>query len=153
MISKFGTRYRSLFQKWSPLLVGRCSSYNVCSQIQKPLDNREGPLPHLLGRPVFLNQKRFLPLEVIIVEHDGTRFYIEVHDKEAELAYTIRDGIMVIHHTRVPKELGGLGLGKTLAKAALDFAMMNGYFLDIRCAFVLDYLNKHMPHYARYLIQ
>ncbi|KAH8312951.1 hypothetical protein KR067_003625 [Drosophila pandora] len=142
-----------MVQNCSPLLVGRCTYYNVCSQTQKPLDNREGPLPHLLGRPVFLNQKRYLPLEVIIVVHEPNRFYIEVNDREAELAYTIRDGVMTIHHTTVPKELGGLGLGKTLAKAALDFAMMNAYFLDIRCAFVLDYLNKNLPHYARYLIQ
>ncbi|XP_017098136.2 uncharacterized protein [Drosophila bipectinata] len=153
MFSKFVTRYRSLLRNCSPLLTGRCTYYNVCSQIQKPFETREGPLPQLLGRPVFVNQKRFMPMEIIIVVHDDTRFYIDVHGKEAELSYRIKNGVMTIFHTRVPKELGGLGLGKNLAKAALDFAMSNAYFLDIRCGFVLDYLNKYKPHYARYLIQ
>lgn len=57
---------------------------------------------------------------------------------------------MEITHTKVPKELGGHGLGKILAKAALDFALLNGYFIRIKCAFVQHYIDKYEPQYAQW---
>ncbi|KAH8239159.1 hypothetical protein KR032_001379, partial [Drosophila birchii] len=72
--------------------------------------------------------------------------------RRAELLYELHDQVMTITHTRVPKELGGHGLGKILAKSALDFALLNGYFIRIRCAFVKHYIEKYQPHYAQYML-
>ncbi|KAH8296245.1 hypothetical protein KR054_003628, partial [Drosophila jambulina] len=70
----------------------------------------------------------------------------------AQLLFDLHEQVMTITHTKVPKELEGHGLGKILAKTALDYALLNGYFLRIKCAFVKHYIEKYEPQYAQYML-
>lgn len=56
----------------------------------------------------------------ITIKNDGEMFYIEMDNEKVILTYNIHDGIMEIKHTRVPKALGGHGLGKLVAKVFVD---------------------------------
>ncbi|EDW84889.2 uncharacterized protein Dwil_GK14364 [Drosophila willistoni] len=80
-------------------------------------------------------------------------FYIEIDGIRADLRYSVKDGTMIFWHTNVPEELGGQGVGKALAKVALDYALRNGLFLVIKCQFVQHYIDKYEPQYAKYLIR
>ncbi|KAH8280139.1 hypothetical protein KR018_010679, partial [Drosophila ironensis] len=73
--------------------------------------------------------------------------------KHSELVYKVYAGVMVIRRTLVHRKLRGQGVGQKLAKAALDYALLNGYFIVIECQFVRDYIHKYNPHYARYIIE
>lgn len=53
---------------------------------------------------------------IIKIMHEENRFFIEMNDQVADLKYSINDGVMEIKQTKVPKKLGGHGLGKLLAK-------------------------------------
>ncbi|XP_052844926.1 protein NATD1 isoform X1 [Drosophila gunungcola] len=88
----------------------------------------------------------------IVIRHTRDRFYTDIAGVRAELKYSIKDGVMTIHSTRVPKELGGQGIGKLLAKAALDYALLNGQFIVIKCRFVQHYIDKYEPQYAKYIL-
>ncbi|KAH8379865.1 hypothetical protein KR009_007700 [Drosophila setifemur] len=105
-----------------------------------------------LETPMVYEQERCLH-SVIQVEHDDSRFFINISGQEAELSYNVHEGVMNIIHTKVPKELSGKGLGKVLAKAALNFALLNGYFLVIKCHFVEAYIDKYEPRYSKYIIK
>ncbi|XP_017846393.1 protein NATD1 [Drosophila busckii] len=89
---------------------------------------------------------------VLTIKNDGRFFYIETEGLRAELEYFIEDGIMEIRHTRVPNKLGGHGLGKLLAKTALDFAVQNKLFLTINCKFVKVFVNDNEPQYLKYIL-
>ncbi|KAH8322694.1 hypothetical protein KR059_003296 [Drosophila kikkawai] len=71
---------------------------------------------------------------------------------QAVLLFSIHKQVMTIWSTQVPEELSGRGLGKLLAKSALDFALLNGYFLNVKCGFVKHYIEKYHPQYAQYML-
>ncbi|XP_001352359.4 protein NATD1 [Drosophila pseudoobscura] len=96
--------------------------------------------------------ERFMSMKISI-QQDQERFFIHLHGMKAELGYFIRDGVMHIDHTKVPKELGGHGIGKLLAKAALEYALRNGLFIIIHCDFVKNYVEKYEPHYSKYILK
>ncbi|XP_026840216.1 protein NATD1 [Drosophila persimilis] len=96
--------------------------------------------------------ERFMGMKISI-QQDQERFFIHLHGMKAELGYFIRDGVMHIDHTKVPKELGGHGIGKLLAKAALEYALRNGLFIIIHCDFVKNYVEKYEPHYSKYILK
>lgn len=56
----------------------------------------------------------------ITIKNDGEKFFIEMDNEKVVLTYTINNDIMEIKHTRVPKALGGHGLGKLVAKVFID---------------------------------
>ncbi|BFF88959.1 protein NATD1 [Drosophila madeirensis] len=89
----------------------------------------------------------------ISIQQDQDSFFINLDGMKAELGYFIRDGVMHIDHTKVPKELGGHGIGKLLAKAALEYALLNGLFIIIHCDFVKHYVEKHEPQYSKYILK
>ena len=72
------------------------------------------------------------------------RFEIHIEGRVAFLTYEERDDEIVLLHTEVPKELGGRGLGGTLAKEALQWARaQHGKRLVVLCPFLREYMHKH----------
>ncbi|XP_030382485.1 protein NATD1 [Scaptodrosophila lebanonensis] len=90
---------------------------------------------------------------VIVIQQDRRRFFAEINGVTATLSYRVNNGVMTILHTVVPEELSGRGIGRILAKAALDFALSNNLFLIIKCTFVENYIFKYEPHYAKYMLR
>ncbi|XP_064556172.1 uncharacterized protein LOC135440770 [Drosophila montana] len=89
---------------------------------------------------------------IIKIMHEENRFFIEMNDKVADLKYTIKDGVMEIKQTKVPKKLGGHGLGKLLAKVALEYAVQHDLILKISCSFVQFYIEQYEPRYLKYIL-
>ncbi|KAH8358959.1 hypothetical protein KR093_003576, partial [Drosophila rubida] len=70
----------------------------------------------------------------------------------AQLKYDIDDGVMHIKHTGVPRALSGHGIGKLLAKAALDYGVQRGLIIKISCGFVKNYVDDYEPQFLKYII-
>jgi predicted GNAT family acetyltransferase len=51
------------------------------------------------------------------------------------------------HHTEVPKELEGRGIGSALVRGLLEIARAQGLKVQAVCPFVKAYLDRH-PEYA-----
>jgi len=76
------------------------------------------------------------------------RFELEVDGHLAFIAYG-RDGKTVdMRHTEVPKELGGRGVGGTLAQGALDLVAAAGGKVVPSCPFIAKYIDKNEKYKA-----
>lgn len=74
------------------------------------------------------------------------QFELIVDGYTALAAYRLRDGIITFTHTEVPKELGGRGIGSTLAKEALNQVRERGLKVVPLCPFIKAYIDKN-PEY------
>lgn len=81
---------------------------------------------------------------------------MRVHNNEAENRYEIEeDGVtafaayrtegdnIVFHHTVVPEELGGRGVGSALVGGALEDVRAQGRKVVPLCSFVRHYIERH----------
>lgn len=75
------------------------------------------------------------------------QFEITIDGHTGFLQYARSDRRLELIHTEVPPELGGRGLGGTLAKAALDYAREQGLAVTPTCPFVRKFVERH-PEYA-----
>ena len=75
------------------------------------------------------------------------RFEIEQDGQVASLEYSMTGNVLALIHTEVPDKLRGLGLATTLAENALRFARENNLKVDVICALVQEYIDKH-PEYS-----
>lgn len=74
------------------------------------------------------------------VQHDieNENFFIDIDASRAFLSYNKIDKILVMEHTEVPPQLGGKGLGKSLAKVCLT---VNGFaFVVLAPVHLLTYI-------------
>jgi len=86
----------------------------------------------------------FMPDVTVHHNAEAHRFEINVDGHVAFLTYEERKDEIVLLHTEVPKELGGRGLGGTLAKEALRWSRaQSGKRLVVLCPFVGEYMRKH----------
>jgi predicted GNAT family acetyltransferase len=79
------------------------------------------------------------------ISHDqnAKRFTTEVDGHQAELDYTLADGVMTITHTRVPREIGGRGVAAELMRAALKVAAEHGWSIDPACSYAAAYMRRN----------
>jgi predicted GNAT family acetyltransferase len=82
-------------------------------------------------------------MSTISHDQDGNRFITEVDGHQAELDYTVADGVMTITHTRVPREIGGRGIAAELMRAALQVAAQRGLSINPACSYAAAYMRKH----------
>jgi uncharacterized protein len=75
------------------------------------------------------------------------RFEARVAGNVAYLDYRLEPGEIVLLHTEVPAAMREFGVGKKLARAALDFARHEGLRVNPGCPFVASYIRRH-PEYA-----
>lgn len=85
--------------------------------------------------------------EIKITREDGEtggRYITSVNGHEAEMTYS-RAGTsrIIIDHTGVPKELGGLGVGKALVFRAVEDARKEGFKIIPLCPFAKAQIEKN----------
>lgn len=86
----------------------------------------------------------------VVNNESARRFEITVDGHTGFLQYARTAERINLLHTEVPPELGGRGIGATLAKAALDYARQARLEVVATCPFVKKYLERH-PEYAELL--
>jgi predicted GNAT family acetyltransferase len=72
-----------------------------------------------------------------------TRYELDVDGHLAVAVYTLAPGVITFVHTEVPKELGGRGVGTTLARGALEDVRRQGLKVVVRCSFIKAFMAKH----------
>ena len=74
---------------------------------------------------------------------DTQRFETTNDGHTAYLSYAIIDNnTLNYHHTFVPPQLGGRGVGTALVKYAVQYANQNNKTIIPSCSFVAHYINK-----------
>ncbi|AKC85469.1 GNAT family N-acetyltransferase [Pseudoxanthomonas suwonensis] len=83
------------------------------------------------------------------IQHDAgrQRFHLRLEGHEAELAYHLQGGALVIDHTGVPQAIGGRGLAGRLVQAAFDHARAQGWRVVPACSYARGWVARH-PQYA-----
>lgn len=83
----------------------------------------------------------------MVINNESERRYESTIDGHVAFAeYRVHDGVITFHHTLVPKELEGKGVGSALAKAALEGARASGLSVVPECSFIRAYIGRH-PEY------
>ena len=79
------------------------------------------------------------------VQHqpEKERFFAPLEGGEAELAYLRSGEVLDLHHTYVPSESRGGGVGAALVRAAFDHARREGLRIRPTCPFVRSWLDDH----------
>ena len=83
------------------------------------------------------------------VEHEAesSRFIMRRDGHLAVLEYQLFSDKVVFTHTEVPRELEGLGVGGSLARAGLEWARAHELRVVPICPFVAAYIGRH-PEYV-----
>ena len=76
------------------------------------------------------------------------RFEVDTPEGVAHLRYIAKGDLLHLVHTEVPTALEGLGIGSSLAHAALEYAKGKALRVVPRCRFVKAYIDEH-PEYQR----
>ena len=84
----------------------------------------------------------------VLNNESARRFEVTIDGHTGFLRYAKSAGRIELLHTEVPPELGGRGVGGTLAKAALDYAQQTGLKVTPTCPFVKKYLERHDEYAA-----
>ncbi|HYM30517.1 MAG TPA: GNAT family N-acetyltransferase [Candidatus Cybelea sp.] len=71
------------------------------------------------------------------------RFELDVDGHIAFAEYRRTPGLITFVHTVVPPELGGRGVGTTLAQGALGLVRAEGLKVAAECPFIAGFLKKH----------
>ena len=82
----------------------------------------------------------------VIHNAETNRFEVRVGKLVAVLEYRIAGNVMTIHHTGVPAELEGQGIGSRLARASLEFAREHSLKVVPLCWFVDGYIRRHSEY-------
>ena len=74
----------------------------------------------------------------------GGRYVINLDGHEAEMTYSkAGDGIIIIDHTGVPRELGGRGVGQALVQRGVEDARSEGKKIVPLCPYAKAQIEKH----------
>jgi predicted GNAT family acetyltransferase len=71
------------------------------------------------------------------------RYELGVDGHVAFAEYRLAVGVITFIHTEVPKELGGKGVGSTLARGALEDVRTRGLKVVAQCPFIKAFMDKH----------
>ncbi len=74
---------------------------------------------------------------------DRHRYELEIDGHVAFAEYGLTAGVITFIHTEVPKELGGKGVGSTLARGALEDVRRRGLRVVAQCPFIKGFIDKH----------
>ena len=101
----------------------------------------------LASRPD-IGSQRLNAMQQYEIHHDpvARRFTTVVEGIEAEVNYHYDGDILVIHHTGVPRPIGGRGIASELVRAVFEFA--RGAALKVRpsCSYAAMWVEKHKQY-------
>ena len=89
----------------------------------------------------------------VTIDDERQRFEVTLDGRTAYLTFRRDEARLVLIHTEVPPELGGRGLGSTIARAALDYARSNDLTVVPECEFVRSFLERHPDEATRVRIE
>lgn len=94
-----------------------------------------------------------MPEDLTPVHHnpEAARFELRAAEAIAIAEYRLMGTDVEFHHTSVPSELEGRGIGSRLARAALDSARERGLNVIPTCSFFAAYIRRH-PEYQDLVI-
>jgi uncharacterized protein len=72
-----------------------------------------------------------------------SRLVVEQDGAEAELIYRRNGNRLVLVHTGVPDQLGGMGIGGRLVRTALERAAAQGLTVVPRCPYARKWIKDH----------
>lgn len=76
-------------------------------------------------------------------EPERNRWVVRLEGELAHLDYSIAGGVMTIHHTIVPKALGGRGIAGGLVRTAMEHARGQGLRVQPDCSYAAAWMDKH----------
>lgn len=82
----------------------------------------------------------------VIHDEKVNRFEIFESGQIAYLQYELKDGVLDMIHTIVPKQLEGQGVGSALAAYALDYARAEHLKVKPTCPFIASFIQKHREY-------
>lgn len=86
-------------------------------------------------------------MEYNVIHNEAeNRFEVEIDGLLSMVNYRNRDGVFLVTHTGVPKELSGQGIAAAMNKALLDYVRDNGYKVRPICPYTRAYVERH-PEY------
>lgn len=79
------------------------------------------------------------------IHHDTAagQFTAEVDGHRCEADYQLRNGVMHLVHTAVPRALQGRGIAAALVQEALAEARRQGWRVRPVCSYVQTYMRRH----------
>lgn len=79
------------------------------------------------------------------VQHDAKahRFVIDLDGSQGLIDYQLRDGVMAITHTAVPREIEGRGVASQLTRAAFNHARAEGLKIHPACSYAAAWSKRH----------
>ncbi len=82
------------------------------------------------------------------IHHDpaARRFSTEVEGHIGTVDYELRDGVMIVTHTRVPEAIEGRGIAAELTRVAFDAARANGWKVIPQCPYTAAYMRRHREY-------
>ena len=82
------------------------------------------------------------------VQHqpENERFVVTAEGHEAEVNYSIADGVMSITHTGVPEAIGGRGIAGDLVRAAFEHARSEGLKVRPLCSYAEAWSRRHAEY-------
>ena len=82
------------------------------------------------------------------VQHqpEAGRFVTERDGFEAEVAYEIEGGQMLLTHTRVPPAIEGRGVAGELVRAAFEHARASGMRVRPLCSYAAAWSKRHSEY-------
>lgn len=82
----------------------------------------------------------------VIHDEKVNRFEVFESGQIGYIQYLIKDGVMDMIHTIVPRQLEGQGVGSALVKYALDFARDERLKVIPTCSFIQAYIERHKEY-------
>lgn len=86
-------------------------------------------------------------MELNIINNEKEhQFEAKVENEIAYIYYSVKEDILQILSTQVPKNLEGKGIAAALTKFALEYARANNLLVQPICSYTVAYMKKH-PEY------
>jgi uncharacterized protein len=79
----------------------------------------------------------------VIDNKEEQQFEIHAEGKVARMIYYMEGAHIIFHHTYVPKELEGRGVGSALVRGAFNIARKKDRKVIVHCPFTLGFTAKH----------
>lgn len=112
-------------------------------------------VPKMITRAAFARQLALKPDKMILVDYPHQNmFKMPLNNSGfATVEYTLSGDVYVIHHSEVPKQFQGQGLGRVLAEKTLDHIKKNNKKARLECEFLVEYYQRNKSKYSKVVLE